>query len=126
MSFFARMAAKSEIRVRDLLIARVHNAANRLGESVKCGQVELVCPFVAEQHNGFFVSGPSAAFGMLRCKGYWWLFPAPDDSREALESGEAFVGLSLSCLKEPVNLGPVTQNSDALAAGLVKGAVGKG
>ena len=27
MSFFARMAAKSEIRVRDLLIARVHNAA---------------------------------------------------------------------------------------------------
>ena len=125
MSFFARMAAKSEIRVRDLLIARVHNAANRLGQTVKCGQVELICPFVAEQHNGFFVSGSSAAFGLLRCKGSWWLFPAPESSREALESGESLAGLSLSYMKEPVNLGPITQDPDALAAGLVKGAVGK-
>ena len=75
MSFFARMAAKSEIRVRDLLIARVHNAANRLGESVKCGQVELVCPFVLKSIMAFLFQAHPQHLECFVARGIGGFFP---------------------------------------------------
>jgi hypothetical protein len=68
MGFFANMAAKGEIRNREMMF----EAFEMIGSDLVLHAVLLPCHIIDETHNGFSVSNPKAIMGVYRCQGYWW------------------------------------------------------
>jgi hypothetical protein len=119
------MAGKSELRVQEMMLSHLAAAVGVLGENVSFGPAKLSCPFVMEEHNGFFVSGDVACVVLLRCKGSWWGELATDEEKALFEKGSELAMYLRSSVSTPRDLGSVSQPPQPLIAGLLSAVIGK-
>jgi len=119
MGFFERMAGKTELTVQARMLDGLATAVSLTGQDVKFGPAKLICPFVQEEHNGFFVSGKNGCYGGFRCKGSWWIIEADAEEESKFKSGNELAMYGTSAFSSPSNLGPVSQQIEPLAGGMV-------
>mgnify|MGYP006879037629 FL=1 len=119
MGFFERIAGKSELTVQAKMLESLATAISVLGQDVKFGPAKLICPFVQEEHNGFFVSGKNGCYAVFRCKGSWWIIEADGEEESKFESGNELAMYGSSAFSSPTNLGPVSQQIEPLVGGMV-------
>ena len=122
MCFFERMAGKTELTVQAKMLESLSTAVSVLGQDVRFGPAKLICPFVQEEHNGFFVSGKKGCNAFFRCKGSWWI-AANSEEKSQYESGKELAMYMSSAYSSPTNLGPVTQQIEPLVVGMVSAAI---
>jgi hypothetical protein len=68
MGFFENMAAKSEMRTRELMLGWMREVS----PDIPTGNVLLPCHIIDEVHNGFYVDHGVSAIGFYRCQDFWW------------------------------------------------------
>lgn len=119
MGFFERMAGKTELTVQAKMLESLSTAVSVLGQDVRFGPAKLICPFVQEEHNGFFVSGKKGCNAFFRCKGSWWSIAASGDEKAQYESGKELAMYMTSAFSSPSSLGPVSQQVEPLVVEMV-------
>ncbi len=123
MGFFERMAGKTELITQAKMLENLASAVSVVGQDVKFGPAKLICPFVPEEHNGFFVSGKKACHSFFRCKGAWWQIAASGDEKAQYESGKQLAMYMTSAFSSPVNLGPLIQPIEPLVVEMIARAI---
>lgn len=112
MGFFADRAAKSEIKVRDMVfeafdLLENQGMAEEIGIEIdgQWGNVLLPCHIIKEAHNGFYLSGKGLTFGVFRCQGFWWAYPMEQEHLDALRGPSAQKVLYSTFASQPVRFG---------------------
>lgn len=115
MGFWANMAAKSEMKVRDQVLTLIHTNA----PEIDAGNVNLPCHIISEVHNGFYLSYDSLIVGVFRCQSHWWMYELTVDSLDGLRSPEPDLWMHTLSYLPPYDIGSMSIPLDAFVAGLV-------
>lgn len=103
MSLSARMAARSEIKLRSNVLAAIAEVAPQLAT----GPITLPCHIVDEVHNGFCILTDGENICIYRCQGSWWAYEVDTETLESLASPQSGAAMRLLSKATPVCLGPI-------------------
>ena len=89
VGFFANMAAKSEMKLRDQVLTCFDEFSDEFEMKISTGNVLLPCHIISEAHNGFFVEYEDELVGVFRCQNHWWLHELDAETVQGLRSPES-------------------------------------
>lgn len=89
MGFFANLAAKSEMKLRDQVLTCFEEFSNEIEMDIATGNVLLPCHIITEAHNGLFVQYDKETVGVFRCQNHWWLYELDEETVQGLRSPDS-------------------------------------
>lgn len=119
MGFFANMAAKSEIKLRDQVLTCFSDFSKELDMEISTGNVLLPCHIISEVHNGFYVQYEDLTIGVYRCQNHWWLHELDDEVIEGLRSPTSEKWLKELSKYSPVDGGDMAYGIPAFASSIL-------
>lgn len=95
MGIMANLAAKTEIKNRDQILAltRADNPRSDVRPLVQ------ICHIIVEDHNGIFIVTSNGGFGIYRCQGWWWIRAIPPQLYQDLIRGAPYAPLQLRSIE---------------------------
>lgn len=119
MGMLANMAARSEIKNRDRILAYVREFNPR----AYVGPLLLPCHIITEVHNGVFAQTTNnEGVGFYRCQGYWWgrsISPAEFHGLRGPDSGWWLTKVT-SAQPNPEMIAPISVGLAGFAAGIAE------
>lgn len=119
MGFFANMAAKSELKLRDQVLSTFIDFSSEVGIEISTGNVLLPCHIIPEVHNGFYVQYEETTIGVFRCQNHWWLYELDDEVIEGLRSPNSESWLNQLKSHYPVDGGDMAVGIPAFASSIL-------
>lgn len=119
MGFFANLAAKSEMRVRDQILECFEELASEHQLDIQFGNVLLPCHIISEAHNGFFLSYNGQWIGIFRCQDHWWLYELNQELVEGLRSPNSELWLNKLKTFPPIDGGLMQGTIQSSAAAIL-------
>lgn len=119
MGFFANMAAKSEIKLRDQVLTTLIDFSTEVSIEISTGNVLLPCHIIPEVHNGFYVQYEESTIGVFRCQNHWWLYELDDQAIEGLRSPNSEKWLKQLTNHYPVDGGDMAVGIPAFASSIL-------
>ena len=116
MGFFANLAAKSEMKVRDQVLECFEELSSEIGMEIQCGNVLLPCHIISEVHNGFFLSHADLWVGIFRCQDHWWLYELDQEFISGLRSPNSEQWIERLKLVSPIDGGLMQGTIQSFAA----------